>query len=170
VNGVALGAVAAGAVFVFASVKGKSVLASVQAVVAGRSPATAAAANPITPAPVAAGAAAGGTVTPAGGSPSGGSNAANAALGRMMAAAYGWAAGAEWTALNNLVMSESGWDANAANPASDARGIAQKISGWSADYQAGNAAQQIAWLLAYVKSRYGDPVAAWNFHLANNYY
>jgi cell wall-associated NlpC family hydrolase len=60
VNGVALGAVAAGAVFVYASVKGKSVLASVQAIVAGKSPATAAAANPITPAPVAAGAAAAG--------------------------------------------------------------------------------------------------------------
>lgn len=172
VNGVALGAVAAGAVFVYASVKGKSVLASVQAVVAGKSPSTAAPANLITPAPVAPGtaAAAGAPVTAAGGSPSGGSNAANQALGKLMAAAYGWATGAEWTALNNLVMSESGWDDQAANPTSNARGIAQNINGWSAGYQAGNASQQIAWLLSYVKSRYGDPIAAWNFHLANNWY
>jgi hypothetical protein len=171
VNGVALAAVAAGAVFVYASAKGKSVLASVQAVVAGKSPSTAAAANPITATvSTTAGAASSGAVTAAGGSPSGGSNTANAALGKLMAAAYGWATGAEWTALNNIVMSESGWNDEAANPSSNARGIAQNINGWSASYQAGNASQQIAWLLAYIKSRYGDPVAAWNFHLANGYY
>jgi hypothetical protein len=177
VNGVALGAVAAGAVFVYASAKGKSVLSSVQAIVAGNSPSTAAAANTITAPAVAgaggaaaAGAAAGAGVTATGGSPSGGSDAANEALGRLMAAAYGWGAGAEWTALNNIVMSESGWDANAANPTSDARGIAQNINGWSASYQAGNASQQIAWLLSYIKGRYGDPINAWAFHLANGWY
>jgi hypothetical protein len=172
VNGVALGAVAAGAVFLYASVKGKSVLSSVQAIVAGKSPSTAAAANAITPAPaVTAGTGtAAGAVAAAGGSPAGGSDAANQALGRLMAAAYGWSTGAEWTALNNIVMAESGWDDEAANPASDARGIAQNISGWSASYPAGNAALQIAWLLSYIKSRYGDPVAAWAFHLANGWY
>ena len=178
VNGVALGAVAAGAVFVYASVKGKSVLSSVQAIVAGKPPSTAAAANTITGAAYvpaagagsAAAAASGAPVAAAGGSPSGGSNAANQALGKLMAAAYGWGTGAEWTALNNIVMSESGWDANAANPTSDARGIAQNINGWSAGYQPGNASQQIAWLLSYIKGRYGDPVNAWAFHLANGWY
>jgi hypothetical protein len=178
VNGVALAAVAAGAVFVYAGAKGKSVLASVQAVISGKSPSTAAAANTITAAPAvtagaappAAGASGGGTVAPSGGSVSGGSNAANQALGRLMAAAYGWSAGAEWTALNNIVMSESGWDDNAANPTSNARGIAQNINGWSASYQQGNASQQIAWLLSYIKGRYGDPINAWAFHLANGWY
>lgn len=112
-----------------------------------------------------------GTVSPQGGNPQSGSvRAQNQALGKTMAVAYGWGDGAEWTALNNVVMSESGWDANAANPTSDARGIAQNINGWSASYQAGNAPQQIAWLLAYIKQRYGDPIKAWNFHLANNWY
>lgn len=99
-----------------------------------------------------------------------GSAAANKAMGMLMAAPYGWSTGAEWTALNNLVMSESGWNASAANPSSNARGIAQNINGWSASYQQGNAPQQIAWLLKYIKSRYGDPIKAWNFHLANNWY
>ena len=87
-----------------------------------------------------------------------------------MAAAYGWSTGDEWTALNNIVMAESGWDDEAANPASDARGIAQNISGWGPGYEAGNAAEQIAWLLSYIKSRYGDPINAWIFHQANGYY
>jgi cell wall-associated NlpC family hydrolase len=65
VNGVALGAVAAGAVLVYASVKGKSVLSSVQAIVAGKSPSAAAPANTITgtPAAAAGAAAAGGTAS-----------------------------------------------------------------------------------------------------------
>src|SRR5437016_4942846 len=61
-----------------------------------------------------------GSVTPAGGNPSGGSAAANQAMGKMMATAYGWGSGAEWTALNNLVMSESGWSATITNPSSGA--------------------------------------------------
>lgn len=104
------------------------------------------------------------------GNPSGTTNAQNQALGKSMAAAYGWDSGAEWTALNDVAMEESGWDANAANPSSDARGIAQNINGWSSNYQQGNAAQQIAWMLAYIKQRYGDPIAAQQFHLANNWY
>jgi hypothetical protein len=87
-----------------------------------------------------------------------------------MAAAYGWGSGAEWTALNNIVMAESGWSDTAANSTSDARGIAQNINGWSSSYQEGNARQQIAWLLSYIKGRYGNPINAWQFHLANGYY
>lgn len=171
VNGVALGVVAAGTVFIYASVKGKSVLSSVQAVVAGNSPSTAAAANPITAAPASGtSGGGGGPVAAAGGSPSGGSNTANQALGKLMAAAYGWGTGAEWTALNNIVMAESGWDDEVVNSASDASGIAQNINGWSADYQAGNAAQQIAWMLSYIKGRYGDPINGWAFHLTNGWY
>jgi hypothetical protein len=136
VNGVAVAVVAGGAVFVYASVKGKSVLASVQAIVSGNSPSTAAAANTITAAPI----------TPAGGSPSAG-NVANQALGKLMAGAYGWGAGDEWTAFNNIVMAESGWD-----------------------YQAGSASQQIAGMLSYIKGRYGDPISAWTIYLANGSY
>lgn len=96
--------------------------------------------------------------------------AANQALGKVMAAAYGWSTGAEWTALNNIVMAESGWDADAQNPTSSAAGIAQNINGFSAAYPRGVASIQIAWLLSYVAGRYHDPVSAWQFHLANGWY
>jgi peptidoglycan DL-endopeptidase CwlO len=72
VNGVALGAVAAGAVFVFASVKGKSVLASVQAIVAGKSPSTAAPADTI--------AGTAGTAAAASGAPAAGGTASDSAI------------------------------------------------------------------------------------------
>lgn len=91
-------------------------------------------------------------------------------LGQTMASAYGWGSGDEWTALNNIVMAESGWNPDAQNPSSSAAGIAQNIDGWSSNYEEGNAPQQIAWLLQYIQQRYGDPIAAWQFHLANGWY
>jgi colicin import membrane protein len=111
------------------------------------------------------------SVAAAGGNASGGTDAENEALGKQMAAAapYNWT-GAEWTALNNIVMAESGWSDTVTNPSSTAAGIAQNIAGFGPDYESGNASQQIAWLLAYIKSRYGTPVIAWAFHLANGWY
>jgi hypothetical protein len=109
-----------------------------------------------------------GTVTATGGGVSG-TAAQNKALGQRMAAAVGWT-GAQWTAFNNIVMAESSWNANAANPTSNARGIAQNINGWGPNYQPGNAPQQIAWMIHYIQSRYGTPVNAWQFHLANGSY
>lgn len=47
VNGIALGSVAAGVVFVYAGITGKSVLASVQAMIQGKSPSLLANVNPI---------------------------------------------------------------------------------------------------------------------------
>lgn len=169
-SGIAVGAIAAGSVFVYAGITGRSVLSTIQQVVQGKSPVS----TPKTQ-QILGGTTAGNVtnipgVTANPGSPSGGTNAQNQALGKQMAAAYGWDTGAEWTALNNIVMSESGWSDTAANPTSNARGIAQNINGWSASYQEGNAQQQIAWLLSYIKGRYGDPIAAWGFHLANGWY
>jgi hypothetical protein len=46
-NGVALGAAAVGSVFLYSAIKGKSILASAQAVISGKSPGTVAQANPI---------------------------------------------------------------------------------------------------------------------------
>jgi hypothetical protein len=101
--------------------------------------------------------------------------AANAALGRQMAAAspYSWS-GAQWTALNNIVMAESGWNQTAENTGSGAYGIPQALPGskmasagkdWETDPKT-----QIAWMLEYIRSRYGTPVAAWQFHLAHGWY
>lgn len=118
---------------------------------------------------------------PAAGAPSGGFNGPtrnpggnstkqNQALGKQLAARYGWHEGPEWAAFNELVMRESGWNAHAANPTSSARGIAQNIKGYSEDYQEGNAEQQINWMLDYVKDRYGSPSAAIAFHDRKNWY
>ena len=92
------------------------------------------------------------------------------ALGQQMAAAYGWT-GAEWTALNNVAMRESGWNPNAQNPTSSAYGIAQNIGG-AAGYGAYGTtpAGQIGWMLAYIKARYGDPIGAWAHELSAGWY
>lgn len=107
--------------------------------------------------------------------PSGGTEAQNAALGQKMAAAqpYNWT-GDQWTALNNIVMAESGWNTTARNKDSGAYGIPQSLPGSKmaangADWQT-NPRTQIAWMLAYIRVRYGNPVNAWQFHLAHGWY
>jgi hypothetical protein len=103
---------------------------------------------------------------------SAGAGSSNEQLANNMAASgYGWT-GVQATCLDDLWTEESGFSAYAANPASDARGIPQNISGWSAGYQPGNARQQISWGLAYIAGRYGSPCAAWSFersHVPNWY-
>jgi hypothetical protein len=95
------------------------------------------------------------------------SGASNEALANQMAASgYGWT-GQQATCLDDLWNHESGFDAYAANPTSDARGIPQNINGWSASYQPGNARQQVAWGLAYIQGRYGTPCAAWAFEMSH---
>jgi hypothetical protein len=93
---------------------------------------------------------------------------ANVDLGRQMAAGYGWT-GQQFNCLDWLWTRESGWNAYAANPTSDARGIPQNINGWSA-YPPGEPAPQIAWGLAYIKGRYGSPCTAWQHEEANSWY
>jgi hypothetical protein len=109
------------------------------------------------------------------GNPQGGTDAQNQALGKQMAAAqpFNWT-GSQWTALNNIVMAESGWNTHATNPTSGAYGIPQSLPGSKmasagADWQT-DARTQIAWMLEYIRSRYGTPLIAWSFHLANGWY
>jgi hypothetical protein len=86
---------------------------------------------------------------------------------------YNWT-GSQMVALNNIVMAESGWDATAENPSSGAYGIPQALPGskmasagqdWKTDPKT-----QIKWMLEYIRSRYGTPQAAWQFHEANGWY
>ena len=158
-NGIAVAAGTAGIILIWSGVENKTVLATVRDLIAGKKPSPGPGAM-ASPGP-------GGAVTPTGTITS---NPANQALGRLMAAGYGWGAGQEWTALNNIVMAESGWSDTVTNPSSGAAGIAQNINGFGPGYQSGNAAEQIAWLLSYIKGRYGDPINAWQFHLANGWY
>lgn len=107
------------------------------------------------------------------------SSAANQKLGQQMAAAFGWT-GAQWTALNNIVMSESSWQTTVHNGGGlgyipgKAYGIPQALPGTKmasagSDWQT-NPRTQIRWMLGYIKSTYGNPVNAWAFHLANGWY
>jgi hypothetical protein len=104
------------------------------------------------------------TAAPAGA----GSTGPNVALGQQMAAQHGWT-GSQWQCLDWLWTRESGWNAYAANPTSDARGIPQNINGWSS-YPPGQPAPQIAWGLDYITGRYGNPCAAWAHETQWNWY
>lgn len=168
ISGVALGAIGAGALLAYAGIKGYSIPKTLQAVVQGHSPAGQSQVSPVDATLTSATSTAGGgsSASPAAGT----SDAQNKALAKQMAASYGWSTGTEWDDLNNIAEAESGWSDTVVNSSSGAAGIAQNINGWSADYQKGNAPQQIAWWLSYIQSRYGDPIAAWAFHLAHGWY
>jgi TP901 family phage tail tape measure protein len=92
----------------------------------------------------------------------------NVALGKKMAAAYGWGAGAEWNNLYALWQQESGWNSGPSSQNSiGSYGIPQAVPGSKmgqgphghADWRT-NPASQIDWGLDYIKSRYGDPIGA----------
>lgn len=95
----------------------------------------------------------------------------NVALGKKMAAKYGWT-GSQWEALYKLWMGESGWNHHADNPSSDAYGIPQAMSNIhkeTATKEWRNSPQkQIEWGLKYIKGRYGNPAKAWSFWNSKN--
>jgi hypothetical protein len=85
---------------------------------------------------------------------------------------YGWQ-GSEWDALYQLVMSESGFRNTAQNPTSTAYGMFQFLDSTWRGYgvpKTSDPTQQAIAGLAYVKARYGDPINAWAFHKAHNWY
>ncbi|MGI8576448.1 MAG: hypothetical protein ACR2KG_00700 [Nocardioidaceae bacterium] len=95
------------------------------------------------------------------------------ALARSLVASYGWSSG-EYYCLDAMWVRESAWDPSAQNPASGAYGIPQalpgdKMAAYGGDWRT-NAATQIKWGLAYIKSSYGTPCGAWSFWQAHNYY
>jgi resuscitation-promoting factor RpfB len=104
----------------------------------------------------------------------GGTAAKNMAIGRVLAAAYGWATGPEWDALVALWNQESSWSNTARNPSSGAYGIPQALPANKMPVLAlppvNSATAQIGWGLSYIKQRYGDPVAAEAHEKANNWY
>jgi cell wall-associated NlpC family hydrolase len=90
---------------------------------------------------------------------------ANVALGKKMAADFGWT-GKNWDSLYNLWMRESGWRHWADNPSSDAYGIPQAMSNihkeTATEEWRNSPAKQIAWGLNYIKRRYTTPAKAWS--------
>lgn len=108
----------------------------------------------------------------------GGTPSKNMAIGKQLAAKYGWSSGTMWNDLVKLWNQESGWNNKAMNPSSQAYGIPQSLpwtkmpkSAWppSAGGTA-NAGAQIGWGLNYIKGRYGDPSGAWAHEQAYNWY
>jgi hypothetical protein len=100
------------------------------------------------------------------------SAAENQAYAKKMNALKGW--GGCWDSLLTMWNHESGWNEHATNPGSGAYGIPQALPG-SKMASAGpdwrnNAMTQIAWGLAYVGSRYGNPCQAWGFWQAHHWY
>ena len=104
----------------------------------------------------------------------GGTAAKNMAIGRMLAAPYGWSTGDEWSSLVALWNQESGWSNTARNPSSGAYGIPQALPATKMSVLAlppvNSATAQIAWGLNYIKQRYGDPIAAEAHERANDWY
>lgn len=173
VNGFTLAYAATGAVVMWSGIKGETVSDTFRGLLSGQAPAGGQEPIASMPTPYTASTGSTGSTAPAGGNPSGGTPSANQAIGRTLAATYGWATGAEWTALNNIIMAESGWKNDAQNPNSTAYGIFQFLdTTWaSVGYsKTSNATTQIAAGLKYIKQRYGDPIKAWSFHMANGWY
>lgn len=98
----------------------------------------------------------------------------NVAIAQHLAVPYHWDSGGEWNALWNVGNRESGWDTTALNPSSGAYGIPQalpgdKMAAAGPDWRT-NPATQIAWMLGYIKDRYGDPAGAWAHEMSAGWY
>jgi tape measure domain-containing protein len=77
---------------------------------------------------------------------------------------YGWQ-GAQWNALYNLLMGESGFNPNAQNPTSSAYGIFQFLNstwGTVGARRTSNPNDQTIAGLRYIKQNYGDPIRAYS--------
>jgi hypothetical protein len=164
VNGPAATATGVGVLLLYGAVKNESFLAVVKDVITGKQPPSSGPAD-ITAAASSTGSSGGGSsVTAAGAAPT--TVSGNVALGKMMAAQRGWT-GAQWNALYDLWVEESGWRTTAQNPTSPAYGIPQadpgdKMASAGADWRT-NPATQIKWGLDYIAGSYGDPVHAYAF-------
>lgn len=171
ISGKGLAVLFAGGVLLWSGLNGKKATSALRDIIAGKNPNNAAG-NPITSRD-------GGvadtitaqqaTAGPGIGTPA----AANKAIVKTVAASYGWAVGAEWAALDSVIMEESGYRNTIKNPTSTAYGMFQFLdSTWATvgGTKTSNAMLQAVYGMKYIKQRYGDPIKAQAFHLANGYY
>ena len=94
-------------------------------------------------------------------------------IARALLAEFGFSSD-QFSCLDSLWMSESGWRVTADNPSSSAYGIPQalpgsKMSTAGADW-ATNPITQIRWGLGYIRDRYGSPCSAWSFKQGRGWY
>ena len=163
ISGWAVAYMSAGGVILYSAVKGATIADTVKAVLSGNLKVKGTETVDF----------GGGTAAPGNTGAASQSAEKNQALAKSLASSMGlqsWTVGQEWSDWVSLWNQESGWSITAANPGSGARGIAQKISGYSADYQEGNATSQITWGINYILGRYGSPSLAWAHEVENNWY
>jgi hypothetical protein len=186
VSGLALGSIAAGVVFAYGGLKGKSPSQALLSVIRGNSPTSLPQTSPLTTGPTPGTATSGEGPT---GAPVGSTAAHNQQIAFLMLPSYGWSDPANKNALIELWTKESGWNntadtrqthAGGDGPGSPvfAYGIAQarpatkySLAGQPPDLGGrADPTAQIQWGLEYIKGRYGSPVNAWAHETANNWY
>jgi len=92
-------------------------------------------------------------------------------IARALMPSYGFDL-SQFSCLDSLYMSESGWRVDADNPTSSAYGIPQALTD-GRDMPAGyfsSAEVQIKWGLEYIQSSYGSPCNAWAFKSSHGWY
>jgi hypothetical protein len=92
-------------------------------------------------------------------------------IAKALMPSYGFAV-SQFSCLDSLYMSESGWRVNADNPSSSAYGIPQALTS-GRDMPAGyfsSAEVQIKWGLQYIQDSYGSPCSAWSFKSSHGWY
>lgn len=92
-------------------------------------------------------------------------------IARALLPAYGFSSD-QFSCLDSLYMSESGWRIDADNPTSSAYGIPQALTqlhDLPADYMT-SAESQIRWGLEYIQNTYGTPCSAWSFKAGHGWY
>ena len=92
-------------------------------------------------------------------------------IARALLGLYGFSS-EQFSCLDSLYMSESGWRVDADNPTSSAYGIPQALTqlhDLPSDYMT-SAESQIRWGLEYIQGTYGTPCAAWSFKAGHGWY
>ena len=92
-------------------------------------------------------------------------------IARALLPLYGFSSD-QFSCLDSLYMSESGWRVDADNPSSSAYGIPQALTqlhDLPADYMT-SAEAQIRWGLEYIQGTYGSPCSAWSFKSGHGWY
>jgi hypothetical protein len=95
------------------------------------------------------------------------------AIALSMLPGYGWSSD-QFSCLDELWNSESGWQLEATNSMSGAYGIPQalpgeKMASAGPDWRT-NPVTQITWGLDYIRASYGSPCSAWAFKQSNSWY
>lgn len=161
----------AGIVLVWSAVNNRTVLGTIQDLVAGKKPAAGPGFTPT-----------GGTPDPDPGIPPGGATQAGVPGGspqgqaKQLLAAHGWSG--QWDSFNKLEMGEAGWNPRAKNKSSGAFGLAQALGHGTSgtmgtmanEYggfglsdndarkaNSGDSGTQLIWMMNYIQERYQDP-------------